>query len=125
TIMVVDDSETIRAVVERTLSMTRLPIEEVLHAENGRQALEKLAHQWVDIVFTDINMPEIDGVKLVDTMNANPEMREIPVVIVSTEGSKTRIEELRRKGVKGYLHKPFTPEAIRDVILETLGGWDE
>ncbi len=125
TIMVVDDSETIRAVVERTLGMTGLPIEEVIHAENGRDALEKLRGKWVDIVFTDINMPEVDGVRLVDSMNADAEMSEIPVVIVSTEGSTTRIEELRKKGIKGYLHKPFTPEAIRDVILENLGGWDE
>lgn len=124
TIMVVDDSETIRAVVERTLGMTRLAIDEVIHAENGGDALRKLKDTWVDIVFTDINMPEVDGMTLVDSMNADPEMSEIPVVIVSTEGSTTRIAELRKKGVKGYLHKPFTPEAIRDIIVETLGGWD-
>ena len=124
TIMVVDDSDTIRAVLERTLIMTRLPVDEIIQAVNGRDALEKLADKWVDIVFTDIHMPEMDGESLVDAMNRDPELADIPVVVVSTEGSTTRIAELRRKGIKGYLRKPFTPEAIRDIIVETLGGWD-
>jgi len=122
--MVVDDSDTIRAVLERTLIMTRLPVDEIIQAVNGRDALEKLADKWVDIVFTDIHMPEMDGESLVDAMNRDPELADIPVVVVSTEGSTTRIAELRRKGIKGYLRKPFTPEAIRDIIVETLGGWD-
>jgi two-component system chemotaxis response regulator CheY len=125
TIMVVDDSETIRAVLERTLRMTKLPLEDIIQAANGRDALEKLKDAWVDIVLSDINMPECDGVQLVDAMNADAALRDIPVVIVSTEGSVTRIEELKRKGVQAYLRKPFTPEAIRDVIVETLGEWDD
>ncbi len=124
TIMVVDDSETIRSVLERTIGMTKLPVDAIIQAENGKDALEKLADNWVDIVFTDINMPVMTGIELVDEMNNNPEYKDIPVVIVSTEGSQARIEELRRMGVKGYLRKPFTPENIRDIIIETLGGWD-
>jgi two-component system chemotaxis response regulator CheY len=123
-IMVVDDSETIRAVVERSLSMTKLPIDSVIKATNGKDALEKLKTCWVDIVFTDINMPEMDGIQLVDAMAAHAEYKNIPVVIVSTEGSATRIESLKKKGVKGYLRKPFTPENIRDIIIETLGEWE-
>lgn len=125
TIMVVDDSETIRAVLQRTLAMTKLPIEQIIEAIHGKDALSKLADNWVDIIFTDINMPEMDGISLIDEMNKNPEYKDIPVVVVSTEGSTTRIEELRKKGIKGYLRKPFTPESIRDIILETLGAWDE
>ena len=124
TIMVVDDSETIRTVLERTIGMTKLPVDAIIKAENGKDALDKLADNWVDIVFTDINMPKMNGIELVDSMNDHPELKDIPVVIVSTEGSKARIEELRSKGIKGYLRKPFTPENIRDIILETLGGWD-
>lgn len=124
TIMVVDDSETIRAVLQRTLAMTKLPIDSVVLAKNGVDALEKLKNSWIDIVFTDINMPEMDGITLFNTMSQHPEYKDIPVVIVSTEGSATRIAELRRKGVKGYLRKPFTPENIRDIIIETLGEWE-
>ncbi len=124
TIMVVDDSETIRSVLDRTVRMAKLPVDEIIQAVNGRDALGKLKDAWVDIVLSDINMPELDGVGLVDAMNGDPALRDIPVVIVSTEGSVVRIDELKRKGVKAYLRKPFTPEAIRDVIVETLGGWD-
>jgi two-component system chemotaxis response regulator CheY len=124
TIMVVDDSETIRAVLERTIGMTRLPVDAVIQAVNGKDALAKLADTWVDIVFTDINMPEMNGIQLVDAMVNHAEYKDIPVVIVSTEGSQARIEELRKKGIRGYLRKPFTPENIRDIIIETLGGWD-
>jgi two-component system, chemotaxis family, chemotaxis protein CheY len=123
TIMLVDDSDTIRAVLARTLGMTKLPIDAIIQAVNGRDALDKLKDSFVDIVFTDIHMPEMDGITLFESMNAHPEYKDIPVVIVSTEGSTTRIAELRAKGIKGYLRKPFTPENIRDVIIETLGEW--
>jgi two-component system, chemotaxis family, chemotaxis protein CheY len=123
-IMIVDDSETIRAVLVRSLTMTKLPIDTVVQAKHGRDALEKLKNTYVDIVFTDINMPEMDGIALFEAMNSHPEYKDIPVVVVSTEGSATRIAELRQKGIKGYLRKPFTPEKLREVIVETLGTWE-
>jgi two-component system, chemotaxis family, chemotaxis protein CheY len=125
TILVVDDSDTIRAMVQRTLKLTGLPIDKLLEASNGAEALDLLKESWIDIVFTDIHMPRMNGLQLVDAMNQDPVLREIPIVVVSTEGSATRIEELQRKGIKGYLRKPFTPESIRDIIVETLGGCDD
>jgi two-component system chemotaxis response regulator CheY len=122
-IMIIDDSETIRAVLERTLAMTKLPIDSVIQANNGKEALDKLETLWIDIIFSDINMPVMDGIKFVETVSASPEYKHIPVVIVSTEGSTTRIDNLIKKGVKGYLRKPFTPEKIRDIIITTLGEW--
>jgi len=124
TVMVVDDSETIRAILERSLRMTKLPIDAIIHAGNGMEALEKLRDQWVDIVFSDIHMPEMNGTMLVNAMREDPGLRAVPIVIVSTEGSTTRIEELKKMGVRGYLRKPFTPEDIRDTIISTLGAWD-
>jgi two-component system chemotaxis response regulator CheY len=124
TILVVDDSNTIRAMLERTLRMTKLPIEVVIQAADGAEALVHLKEKWIDIVFTDIHMPNVDGLMLVEQMQAHQELKEIPVIVISTEGSSTRVEELKKKGVKGYLRKPFTPERVRDTILETLGGWD-
>jgi two-component system chemotaxis response regulator CheY len=125
TVMVVDDSETIRSVIERSFSMAKLPVEKVVHAVNGKDALKKLGETWVDIVFSDIHMPEMDGIALVAAMQQDPELKQVPVVIISTEGSATRIEELKKKGIRGYLRKPFTPEKIRDTIIEILGAWDE
>ncbi len=124
TVLIVDDSDIIRSVLEKTLRMSRLPLDEVLTACNGKEALEKLNDNWVDIVFTDIHMPEMSGVELIDAMNSDAELSEIPVIIVSTEGSAARIEELKSKGVRAYLRKPFTPESIRVVVVDTLGEWD-
>jgi two-component system chemotaxis response regulator CheY len=124
TVLVVDDSETIRSVIERSFVMAKLPVEKVVHAVNGKDALEKLRETWVDIVFSDIHMPEMDGTALVAAMQQDPELKQVPVVIISTEGSATRIEELRKQGIRGYLRKPFTPEKIWDVIIEILGAWD-
>lgn len=122
-VMIVDDSDTIRTMLKRALSMTKLPIDVVVEAENGLKALELLGNSWIDIVLTDIHMPGMGGIELIDKMSGDPELRDIPVVIVSTEGSTKRIEDLKRKGVKGYLRKPFTPERIRDTIVDILGGW--
>jgi two-component system, chemotaxis family, chemotaxis protein CheY len=124
TILIVDDSQTIRSMLERSLTMTGLPIDAVIQAQHGREALDILAAMWVDIVFTDIHMPELDGIGLITAMQASKEFKDIPIVVVSTEGSASRISELTRKGIKGYLRKPFTPEKIRDVIVSTLGVWN-
>ena len=123
--MIVDDSDTIRAMLVRTLGMTKLPFDEILTACNGIEALEQMKDQWLDLVFTDLHMPKMGGVELIENMQAEPSLNEIPIVIVSTEGSITRIEALKEKGVKGYIRKPFTPEGIRDVILSILGGWEK
>lgn len=124
TILIVDDSETIRGVLERTIQMTKLPVYEVITAGNGVEALETLDTRWIDIVFSDINMPQMNGIELIRKMKADDEYKDIPVAIISTEGSKTRINEIMEMGITGFIRKPFTPEQIRSVILDTLGGWD-
>ena len=124
TVMVVDDSEIVRSVLERALTLTKLPIDSFIQAENGKDALEKLSGNWVDIVFSDLHMPEIDGMGLITAMSQNAELREIPVFIISTEGSKSCIDALMEKGVKGFLRKPFTPEKLRNLMIETLGDWE-
>lgn len=124
TVLVVDDSDTIRSVLVRTLGLTKLPFAEILTASNGVEALEKMKTHWVDLVFSDLHMPEMGGIELIKQMRALPSYNEIPIVIVSTEGSTTRIDSLKEMGVKGYVRKPFTPEGIRDMILSILGAWE-
>lgn len=120
-ILVVDDSEIIREVLQRTLSMTKIPFSNIFKAGNGVEALTILKDQWVDLVFTDIHMPVMGGIELIETMHSSPEYKDIPVVVISTEGSTTRIDQLKSLDIKGYLRKPFTPESIRDVLNSTLG----
>jgi two-component system chemotaxis response regulator CheY len=107
-------------VIKKTLSIADIPTKNVWEAANGLEALEVLHKEWVDIVFADINMPEMNGIELVERMNDEGMIDTIPVVIVSTEGSKQRIEELRNKGVKAYLRKPFAPESLKNIIGELL-----
>jgi two-component system, chemotaxis family, chemotaxis protein CheY len=123
TILLVDDSQTIRGAMERVFHMAKLPIEEVIEACNGAEALEILKTRWVDIVLADINMPVMNGIDLVKNMKSNTEWKEIPVAIISTEGSKTRMEELGKAGIAGYLRKPCRPEEIRDLLHKVLGEW--
>jgi two-component system chemotaxis response regulator CheY len=119
-ILIVDDSAIVRAVVRKTLGLTGLALGEIFDASNGREALERLEQNWIDMVFADINMPVMNGIELVDQMVARDLLKASPVVIISTERSETRMAELRAKGVSAYLNKPFTPECLRDVINQVL-----
>ena len=119
-VLIVDDSMIIRKMVAKTLSISDLDIAECYYAENGRQALEQLRDNWIDIVFADINMPEMDGVELVAEMQKQDMLSSTPVVIISTERSRERIEALKNMGVQAYLQKPFIPEEFTRVVKELL-----
>lgn len=120
-ILIVDDSKTVRAIIEKTLQLSGIEIGSIFQAGNGKEALEVLRNNWVDLVLTDINMPIMNGVELVNEMNQDDLLKTIPIAIVSTEGSQTRVEELKSKGVKAYLRKPFTPESLKNLVVELLG----
>lgn len=120
-ILVVDDSETVRSIILKTLTLSGLELNDSLQASNGKEALALLRDNWVDLVLTDINMPDMGGVELIEHMKKDEVLKTIPVVVVSTEGSATRIEELKEKGVRAYIRKPFTPEKIREVLDDVLG----
>ena len=119
-VLIVDDSMFIRKMVAKTLSISDLDIAECYYAENGRQALEQLRDNWIDIVFADINMPEMNGVELVAEMQKQDMLSSTPVVIISTERSRERIEALKNMGVQAYLQKPFIPEEFTRVVKELL-----
>lgn len=121
-VLVVDDSAIVRSMVKKALGMTGLELGQVHEAADGREALGVLGKTWIDVVFADINMPEMSGAELVARMKADPALAATPVVIVSSERSQVRIEELRRQGVSAYLKKPFRPEQLRQVIEEVLRG---
>lgn len=115
-ILIVDDSPVMRRIVARSVEMTGLDIASVQHAENGRQALELIAHEPFDVVFADINMPEMSGMEMVETLASTGVMPAQAVVILSTERSEERIARLRSLGVRAYLKKPFKPEDLKKVI---------
>jgi two-component system, chemotaxis family, chemotaxis protein CheY len=121
-ILIVDDSQTMRAVLTKTLCMAGIEIGTVIEAENGREALSILEKEWVDIVFADINMPVMNGVEMVKEMQKLGYMESTPVIIISTEGSKTRLDTLREMGVRGFLRKPVSPELFKSVVDGVLSG---
>ncbi len=120
-ILLVDDSQLVHAFMEKALRLAEIPIRELFHAENGKEALAILADNWVDVVFADINMPVMNGIEMIEKLDEDGLMKTVPIVIVSTEGSTTRIEELKSKGVRAYIRKPFTPEQFREAIENVLG----
>ena len=123
-ILVVDDSSVMRMIIIKTLRLSKLPLGEVHEAANGQEALEVMAGKWIDLALVDINMPVMDGEEMINRLRQNPATADLPILIVSTEGSETRKDRLMEKRV-GFVHKPFTPETLRYAILRTLGGLDE
>ena len=121
-ILIVDDSALTRAAIKRILGMVELDIGEVFEAENGAVALDMMDTHKVHLVLADLNMPEMGGVELVERMKAQADFADIPVIVVSTESSVTRIKELLAKGIRDYLHKPFTPEEFRVLLAKNLVG---
>jgi len=120
-VLIVDDSGVMRSMILKSMRLSGLQIGEVHEAANGREGLDTLNRHWVDLVVADINMPVMNGEEMIDQMRQHPELKDIPVVVVSTEGSKTRVVRLQNKGAK-FIHKPFTPEAIRDTVKALLGA---
>lgn len=123
-ILVVDDSGVMRQMIIKALNISGLPLGEVHQAGNGREGLEMLDRHWVDLVILDINMPVMNGEEMMHEMKRNPAYSDIPVVVVSTEGSATRIERMKALGAR-FVHKPFTPEIIRDTIQSLLVTGDQ
>lgn len=123
-ILVVDDSGTMRNMIKRTLAISGLVIGEIYEASNGIEALAQMASHPVDVVLLDINMPVMNGIQLVSRIRDDERLRQIPVIIASTEGSETRIAELMQAGARGFIRKPFRPEQIRDVLTPIVGCTD-
>jgi two-component system chemotaxis response regulator CheY len=90
-------------------------------ANNGKEALEILETEWVDVVLTDINMPVMNGHEFVQALAGSEALRSIPVIVVSTDRTEDRVREMIALGAKGYVKKPFQPEELRTELEKVLG----
>lgn len=115
-ILVVDDSAMMRALIRRALRLSGANVL-VSEAANGKEALTVLETERIDAVFTDLNMPVMSGTELLREMSQR-EWAHIKRVVVSTDGSNARRDEVRDLNVSHYLSKPFAPEMFRDVLCE-------
>jgi len=122
-VLVVDDSAVMRQMVVRTLKMSGLPLGTVLEAANGEEGLFVLQDQWVDLLLLDINMPVMNGEEMLRRIRSTPETQALPVIVVSTEGSETRLAALHALGCE-IVRKPFAPETLRDTIIRVTGVTD-
>jgi two-component system chemotaxis response regulator CheY len=120
--LVVDDSPVTRKMVRRAIGLCGLDIGSVHEAGDGAEALAQLAEHRVHLVLADVNMPNMNGVQLVERMASDPSLAGIPIVIVATQMPDERVGRLLQMGARAYIAKPFRPEALREVVLQIVGG---
>ena len=118
-ILIVEDSPTMRALLTTALEDLDIPVK-VTEAESGFDALRQLPRESYDLIVTDINMPDINGLELVSFVRNNAAYRGIPLVIVSTEGSERDRDKGVGLGADAYLVKPFEPDDLKRVVRELL-----
>jgi two-component system chemotaxis response regulator CheY len=125
TVLVVDDSSSIRAIIKKIIRVSGFDVGTFLEASDGNEALAIMETSRVDLVLTDINMPNMNGLDLIARIKENSALASIPVVVVSTEGSEKKMVEAMSLGAVGYVKKPFVPEEIKqtlNTILEVGSG---
>ena len=118
-ILIVEDSPTMRALLNSALEGLEIPVK-ITEASSGFEALRCLPREPFDLIVTDINMPDINGLELVSFAKSNDAYRSIPLIIVSTEGADRDRERGLELGADAYLVKPFEAEYLREVVLDLL-----
>lgn len=119
-VLVVDDSAAIRKILQRVLRQTGMAIRTIHEAGDGQEALALLATNRVDLVLSDINMPNMDGLQLLKSLKEAEEWRNVPVVMITTEGGETKVAEAVKLGAAGYVRKPFTADQIKEKLAGIL-----
>jgi two-component system chemotaxis response regulator CheY len=123
-VLIVDDSAAMRSIIVKTLRMTGVPLGEIYQAGNGQEGLQAIEENWVDLALVDLNMPTMGGEEMIQELRAQSDTATLPIVVISTESSDTRIAALRDKGA-GFIHKPFKPEELKEQIIFVTGASDE
>ena len=118
TIMTVDDSASVRQMVAFTLKGAGY---QVLEAGDGQDALNKLNGAGVQMVITDLNMPNMNGLELIKALRAKPECKFMPIVFLTTESQAEKKTEAKAAGATGWIVKPFKPEQLLAVVKKVLG----
>jgi two-component system, chemotaxis family, chemotaxis protein CheY len=121
-ILIVDDSPAMRRVVRRVVDLSGVQVGRYLEAGDGKQALAVLRSEWVDLILSDINMPEMDGEELLLEVRKDETLKSIPVLVVSTDQTEARIAQMLALGADGYISKPFAPAALSEEMHRLLGG---
>ncbi len=115
-VLIVDDSGAIRKILQRVLIQAEIPLGKVYEAGDGVEALDALKQHPVGLILSDINMPNMDGLQLLNAVKSQPTTKNVPMVMITTEGSSTKVMEAVSLGAAGYVRKPFTAEQIKEKL---------
>jgi len=115
-VLIVDDSSTMRKIISRSLRQAGLAVDDIFEAGDGIEGLSVLGEKSVDLILSDINMPNMDGLEFIKQVRANG--NNVPIVMITTEGGEDIIKEALDSGASASIKKPFTP----DQLNEKLGG---
>jgi len=120
-LLVVDDSSTMRRIIKNTLQ--RLGFDDVLEAEHGVEAWQIMERTpGINVLITDWNMPEMNGLDLVRKVRAESKYESMPIIMVTTEGGKAEVITALKAGVNNYIVKPFTPQVLKEKLEDVLGS---
>jgi two-component system chemotaxis response regulator CheY len=119
-ILIVDDSSTIRKIIIRCIGHTQIAVGSLFEAGDGEEALGIMRQQQIHLVMTDINMPKMNGLELLERLKAEAQWKDIPVLLITTEGRMDTVLEAANKGAAGYVKKPFTAGDIQAKIEPLL-----
>ena len=119
-ILIVDDSAAIRKILQRVLLQTGMPIGKIMEAGDGVEALAALKVYSIGLILSDINMPNMDGLQLLSALKASAEHKNIPVLMITTEGAQAKVLEAVTLGAVGYVRKPFTADQIKEKLVGLL-----
>jgi len=119
-ILVVDDSAAIRKILQRVLRQTGMAIGEIHEAGDGQEALTLLKATPVQLILSDVNMPNMDGLRLLEALKNSPDWAPIPVLMITTEGGEAKVAEAVKLGAAGYVRKPFTADQIKEKLAGIL-----
>jgi two-component system chemotaxis response regulator CheY len=116
-VLIVDDSAAIRKILQRVLRQTDLSLGEIQEAGDGTEAVEILKNRSFGLILSDINMPQMDGLQLLARIKDMEHLKNVPVIMITTEGGQGKVMEAVQLGASGYVRKPFTAEQIKEKLV--------
>ena len=117
-ILVVDDFSTMRRIIKGALK--KAGFSNIIEAEDGKIALKELQKQKIGLIFSDWNMPNMNGLELLKAVRSDEKLKDIPFILVTAEGQKDNVMEAIKSGVSNYIVKPFTTETLKEKIEKVL-----
>ena len=115
-VLIIDDSAVMRKIIQRNIQQSGLLVDEFVEAADGREGLEKVTTNNIDLILCDWNMPNMTGIEFVKALRGSGQKGNVPIVMVTTEGGDAKIEEAKKSGANGYLTKPFTPDQLKSKL---------